>query len=140
MAGSKLTAKEQENLNRAITGEITNAHAAKQLRLSIRQVQRAKIRLRLNGSVGIVHKLKGKPSNHQLDDSLKEKTLKLVKEKYTDFKPTFAAEILQEIHSLTINPQTLRRWMVGAGLWKERKEKHKSEHRSWRSKIGRAHV
>ena len=98
MAETKLTVSEQEKaaiLKRSIEGKITNSHAAKQLRLSIWQVQRAKIRMRLDGVGVIVHKLKGKPSNHQLDNSLKEKALKLVKEKDTDFKPTFAAETLQ---------------------------------------------
>lgn len=132
---SKLNSSEQEKagiLSLAIEGKITNAHAAKQLRLSIRQIQRVKAKIRSDGTSGIVHKLKGKPSNHQLDKALKEKALKLVKEKYDDFKPTFAAEKLQEIHGLSINPQTLRRWMASDGLWKTRKQNKTGEYRSWR--------
>lgn len=135
MFESKFTDSEQEKvaiLTAANEGKITNAHAAKQLGLSIRQVQRAKKRVRLNGSVGIAHKLKGKPSNHRLNNTLKEKALRLVKEKYADFKPGFAAEKLQEIDGISINPQTLRRWMVAAGLWKERKQKKTGKYRSWR--------
>ena len=135
MAGVQLNANEQEKatiLTEAIAGKFTNAQAGKQLRLSIRQIQRVKSRIRKNGINAVIHKLRGKPGNHRLDKSLKEKALRLVKENYADFKPTFASEKLQEIHDLVINPQTLRRWMAGAGLWKERKQKSTGEHRSWR--------
>ena len=135
MAGSKLNSKEQEKadiLNSAITGKITNAQAAKQLRLSIRQVQRAKAGIRKRGADAVIHKLKGKTGNHRIDKSIKEEALKLIAEKYDDFKPTFASETLQEVHDLSINPQTLRRWMVADGLWKTRKQKKTGEHRSWR--------
>jgi len=135
MVESKVTASEQEKvaiLTAANEGRITNAHAAKQLGLSIRQVQRAKRRVRLGGVTSIVHRLKGKPSNHQLNNTLREKALKLVKEKYADFKPTFASEKLQDIDNISINPQTLRRWMAKEGLWKERKQKETGKYRSWR--------
>jgi len=135
MSVSQFSSREQEKMAiilSAIKGKITNAHAAKQLRLSIRQVQRAKVKIRLNGTAGIVHQLKGKPSNHQLDNRLKEKALELVEEKYNDFKPTFAAEKLDEIHGLAVNPQTLRRWMATAGIWKTRKQKKSGEYHSWR--------
>jgi hypothetical protein len=135
MSGSQFSSREQEKVAiilSAIEGKITNAHAAKQLRLSIRQVQRAKLKIRLNGTAGIIHQLKGKPSNHQLDNRFKEKALELVEEKYNDFKPTFAAKKLEEIHGLTINPQTLRRWMATAGIWKTRKQKKLGDYHSWR--------
>ncbi len=132
---SSFSSKEQEKaslLQSAIEGKITNAHAAKQLRLSVRQVQRAKAEIRKKGVSAVIHKLKGKPGNHRIDKSLKEKALKLIAENYDDFKPTFASEKLQEIHDLSINPQTLRRWMAADGLWKTRKQKAIGEYRSWR--------
>ncbi len=135
MAWSKLNSKEQERadiLQSAITGKITNAQAAKQLRLSVRQVQRAKAGIRKGGDTAVIHKLKGEPGNHRIDNSIKEKALKLIAEKYDDFKPTFASETLQEIHDLSINPQTLRRWMVTDGIWKTRKQKKTGKYRSWR--------
>lgn len=135
MSEPKFTSSEQEKveiLKLSIAGKITNAHAAKQLSLSIRQIQRAKIKMRLDGATGIIHKLKGRPSNHQLDNTLKEEAIRLVKEKYDDFKPTLASEALQEVHNISINPQTLRRWMAEDGIWKTRKQKKTGEYRSWR--------
>lgn len=134
MAETKFTAAEQERLavlKQAIAGTITNAHAAKQLRLSVRQVQRAKARIRKAGASAVVHQLKGKPSNHRLSGDTKEQVIRLIKEKYPDFKPTFATEKLGERHGIAINPETTRLWMRDAGLWRVRKQKQ-PVYRAWR--------
>lgn len=134
MADTKLTEGEQEKaeiLTAAIEGKITNSHAAKQLRLSIRQVQRAKAAIRKSGTKAIVHKLKGKPSNHRYAQEEKEKVLETIKQNYADFKPGFATEKLQETESIPMTSQTIRVWMYEAGLWKSRKQK-KVTYRSWR--------
>ena len=134
MEGTKLTAQEQERvaiLTAALAGEITNGQAAKQLRLSVRQVQRAKKEIKQQGELGIIHKLRGKPSNHRIQSETKQKVLKLIKKQYSDFKPAFATEKLQENHDITISSQTTRRWMTEVGLWKIRTRKQ-TTYRSWR--------
>lgn len=137
MAGTKLTASEQEKatiLTNAIAGNITNEHAAKQLRLSIRQIQRAKAAIRKGGVGTVAHRLKGKPSNHRFPENEKTKVLETIKQHYHDFKPTFATEKLEENHGLRISRETTRLWMTEAGLWKSRKQKKTGEYRSWRSR------
>ncbi|MBI2442294.1 MAG: ISNCY family transposase [Candidatus Levybacteria bacterium] len=134
MAEGRLSPAEQERLailTAAIEGTITNGQAAKQLRLSVRQVQRAKVAIKRDGSAAVVHKLKGKQSNHHIDQSTKEKALKAIKEQYADFKPAFATEKLQDTHGIAISSQTTRRWMTEAGLWKIR-GREKATYRSWR--------
>ncbi len=134
MPDAKLTPVEQEKaaiLVSAINGRITNAHAAKQLHLSIRQVQRAKAALRKNGVPSVVHGLKGKTGNHRIAATIKEKSLSVIKEKYPDFKPSFATEKLSENHSISISYGTTRLWMIQENLWKPRKQKHHT-YRSWR--------
>lgn len=129
-----LTPKEQYKLTiirQALGNGITNGQAGKLLGVSPRQIRRLKALVRQDGSYGVVHRLRGKPSNHTIPSTLKEKTLALVREKYTDFKPVFAAEKLREYDHLTIHPQTLRRWMIADLLWKERKRK-KPQYRTWR--------
>ena len=133
--GSSLNAKEQEKatiLNSAIMGRITNAQAAKQLRLSVRQVKRAKAGVRKEGAVGLVHKLKGRISNHAFPEDLRAKAVEIIKESYADFKPGFAAEKLQATHDMPMTSQTIRVWMTEAGIWKTRKQKDIGIHRSWR--------
>jgi hypothetical protein len=134
MAGQQLTPKEQEKsevLRNAITGKITNNQAAKQLGLSVRQVQRVKARIRRDGIVGIVHGLKRKPGNHRLSCDTKDQAIRLIKNQYADFKPTFAAEKLAENHEIHISPETARLWMIEKDIWKMRKQKRPA-YRSWR--------
>ena len=54
--------------------------------------------------------------------------LDLVREHYHDFGPTFACEKLLEKHDLPLGKETLRRWMMEAGIWKTRRERQKQIH------------
>lgn len=131
-----LTTKEQEKfnvLNTLIKGGMTNAQAATVLRLSLRQVKRLKKKVREKGASAVVHQLKGGGGNHHIDLSIKEKALNLVKEKYPDFNPTFASEKLAEHQGLTVNSQTLRKWMIQIGLWKIHQQR-KVEYHAWRQR------
>src|SRR5579859_469049 len=135
MAGSKLTTKEQEKaevLTDAIAGKITNAYAAKQLGLSIRQVQRRKAQIRKDGLSAVVHQLKGKQSNHRYSEEKKATVINTIEKKYPDFKPSFATEKLAENHAITISRETTRLWMIEKGLWKTRKQRKKHTYRAWR--------
>lgn len=130
------TTREQEKITvitALLQGKITNGEAAKKLGLSIRQIQRVKIEVKKHGILAVIHKLKGKSSNHKLNQTIKTKALSLVKEKYVDFHPTLASEKLEEHHQLSINPETLRLWMIQDGLWKVRKQKGIDYH-SWRER------
>lgn len=133
---TQLTSKEQERfsvLNSLLKGKITNTKAATMLRLSLRQVKRLKKKVREKGASAVVHQLKGGGGNHHIDLSLKEKTLSLVKEKYPDFNPTFASEKLAEHQGLTVNPQTLRKWLIQIGLWKIHQQR-KINYHAWRER------
>lgn len=136
MADTDLTAAEQEKaaiLIAAIEGKITNAQVAKQLRLSIRQVQRIKAEVRKSGIAGVIHGLKGKSGNHRIPEDIKQRSLRAIKEKYPDFKPSFATEKLAENHNIVISYGTTRLWMIEQGLWKARKQKSLKYH-SWRQR------
>lgn len=125
------TLKEQEKLNTlnlCIQKKMTNAQAATMLRLSVRQVKRLKKRVREQGASAVIHQLKGRIGNHHHDLSTKQKALEKVKEKYLDFKPTLAAEKLAEYEGLVINCQTLRKWMVEAGLWRVHRQRKVKYH------------
>jgi hypothetical protein len=47
----------------------------------------------------------------------------LVRERYADFGPTLATEKLAERDGLRVSRETLRGWMVDAGLWLSRKQR-----------------
>lgn len=129
-----LTETEQRKfdvITAVIQKHLTNKQAAKQLGLSIRQVRRLKSAVKVLGTDALVHKLKGKASNHRIDQGLKEKLLGEIKNKYGDFKPGFATEKLQETYGVNVTSQTIRTWMTQAGLWKIHSQKA-IIYRSWR--------
>jgi hypothetical protein len=45
-----------------------------------------------------------------------------------DFGPTLAAEKLREAHGIMLGRETLRLWMIEAGLWRDRKQRRKPVH------------
>lgn len=55
--------------------------------------------------------------------------LSLVRERYADFGPTFAAEKLAAYHGCSVSHETLRGWMIADGLWVDRRHRVSSPHR-----------
>jgi hypothetical protein len=66
---------------------------------------------------------------------LREIVLALYREQYWDFGPTLAAEKLVERDGYEVDHETLRRWLLTAGLWKRQRKRPK--HREWR--VRKAH-
>lgn len=134
MAGDIHTYKEQykfDVITKVLKKEIKPGLAAKLLGISTRQVRRLKISVKEHGASATVHKLKGQPGNHHIDLVMKKKALTAIKEAYSDFKPTFATEKLEENHSIQISYGTTRLWMIEEGLWKPHKQKA-INYKSWR--------
>ena len=136
MAGRDIIMATQEELKKlhvvrkAIENSITQNQAAEMLDLSDRQVRRIVHRIRLEGDEGVIHRLRGKPSNRALPG--KCKILRLFKAKYPDFGPTLASEKLLERDKIEVNDETLRLWLIKDGVpYKKRK---KRPHRQWRER------
>jgi transposase len=91
--------------------------AASQLGISERQAQRLINRYRVSGAEGLVSRKRGQPSNRRLTESLKLRVLTLIRENYSDFGPTLAAEKLRERHDIRLSIETVRNWMTSDGLW-----------------------
>lgn len=113
-----------------IERRITQKSAALIVGLSERQVRRLVGAVREEGERGIVHKARGRPSNHKVSEEVKERVLKLYGEKYGGFGPTLASEKLMEMDGISISDETLRKWLMDAGFWKKRRKR--SSHRQWR--------
>jgi transposase len=114
-----------EVLSEVTSGWRTIASAAAALGLSPRQVHRLLRRYRDQGASGLAHKARGRPSNNRLRDEVQDRALALVRGCYADFGPTLAAEVLAEKHGLRVSRETLRKWMVDAGLWLSRKRRRR---------------
>jgi hypothetical protein len=91
--------------------------------LKRRQVFRLLAGLKQAGVASLVSKRRGKPSNHRHPAEVRALTLSIVRERYADFGPTFAAEKLADHHGCTVSRETLRSWMIADGLWVDRRHR-----------------
>lgn len=123
-----------EIIKRLIRKEIKGPKAAFLLALSTRQVRRLKSGVKAKGAAGLIHGNRGKVSNHQVPNQEKQKIVSLLHRHYYDFGPTLAREKLTEIHHLARDSKTIRQIMIQEKLWQPKKEKQKSEYRSWRQR------
>jgi len=124
--------KRYEIIKSLIDDIIDGTEASKQLILSLRQVKRIKARVNNEGMEGIIHKSRGKPSNRKMDEEIKKKAIKLLKEKFPDFKPTFAGEKLEELYDIKISKETVRQIMTEEKLWKPKPRKQPKNQHTWR--------
>jgi len=116
---------------------ITQGEAAKELGLSVRQVQRLLDALGDRGDKAVVHGLCGKPSNRRIDVGIEQKAVKVLSMPvYEGFGPTLAAEYLSKKHGIAASKETVRKWMMRGKLWRGKKEKTPQAH-LWRPRRSR---
>lgn len=113
-------------------GNCRQWEAAEDLGISERHLRRLLRRFRADGAGGLANRLRGKPSNRRIPDEVREKAVSIIREKYTDFGPTFASEKLSQLDGIKLSAESVRRLMIEAGIWKPRK--HKERHRKKRER------
>jgi len=113
--------------------DISQQEAAEYLDLSDRQIRRMVRRVRKEGERGVIHRLRGAKGCRRLDGSFKGRVLELYRRQYADFGPTLASEKLLERDKIKICDETLRLWLVRAGLWSVHQRK-KPKERTWRAR------
>lgn len=96
---------------------ITATEAQHLLRLSRSQVYKLLSVLRTEGLRGVREKRRGKTSNRAFPKSIRTRAIALVETHYPDYGPTLASEILAEVHGIKLSRETLRKWMIAAGIW-----------------------
>lgn len=119
-------------LKQASGGHITQREAAERMGVSDRWVRELLKRMGKQGDAVVVHGLRGRPSNRRLSAKTKRQALALLKQPdWHDFGPTFAAEQLAQRHQIRVGKETLRGWMIEAGMWK-RRSRAPAEVHQWR--------
>ena len=125
-------------LARVAAGALTLKSAAALMDVSYRQAKRLYGRYRAAGAKGLRHRSAGRASNRATARRLRGRVLALVKAKYgggvdTRFGPTLAAEHLASEDGIAVDHETLRRWMLEAGLWSRARKR--SPHRRRRERM-----
>ena len=111
---------------RSVDRKIRQVDAARTLKMTRRNVQRLVNKYREHGPEGLVSKKRGMPSNNRYGDEFRENTVTIIGENYHDFGPTFAGEKLKENHGISLANETVRQWMIVAGLWIPKQQKRRA--------------
>src|SRR4030042_758166 len=119
-------------IKKVIEGGVKGKEAAECLDISDRQIRRIVNRVREEGEEGIRHRLRGIESKRKISEEIKEKAVKVYREKYDGFGPTLACEKMNEDEGIEVSDETLRKWLIEAGEWKRRSWGKK--HRRWRER------
>jgi len=131
-----------EVMGRVASGDLQLTHAARMLGLSYRQGKRVWRRYRQEGSQGLKHGNAGRSSNRSKPAKFRRRVLHLIQKNYSGSEqerlgPTLAAEHLAEEDGIAIDHETLRRWMLGEGLWsRQRKRKRHCQRRERKAHFG----
>ncbi len=132
-----MSQEERDELNwlkRARDGSITQREAAERIGVSERWVRKLLKRMAERGDAVVVHGLRGRPSNRKLAAATQRQALAILKQPdWHDFGPTFAAEQLAKRHQIQVGKETLRKWMIEAGMWQSRPQRLQAVH-SWRTR------
>lgn len=118
-----------EALGRVKRRELTVVEAAELMGLSVRQARRVWKRFKGEGDKGLVHRLRGRMSNHRLAEDERQRIVKMHQEHYHDFGPTLACEKLASVHALSVSPNTLSRLLKERGLWERRRRRGRHRQR-----------
>lgn len=117
---------------------LTLRAAAELMEVSYRQAKRLLRRYRHQGAAGLKHRAAGRASNRQSNAKTRTRALALIRAKYSGgvgarFGPTLAAEHLASEDGIIVDHETLRRWMLTAGLWSRARKR--SPHRRRRERM-----
>ena len=116
--------------------------AAERMKVSYRQAKRLWKRYRRQGARGLVHGNVGRRWNRAKPRRLRQQVLGLIRKKYGGepgerFGPTLVAEHLGEEDGIDLGVETVREWMLEAGLWsRERKGRKHRQRRERKAHCG----
>jgi len=120
-------------IRNVLEGKASQQFAARVLGVTDRQIRRICARVRAEGARGVVHRLRGRASNHQLETELIERALCALHDPlWTGFGPTFARDKLSELHGITMDTETVRKLMIQVDLWTPHRQGPR--HRAWRER------
>src|SRR6202795_4024429 len=123
-----------EWLKRAQDRRLSQSEAPQKMGVSDRWVRQQLQRMKQRGDAVVVHGLRGGASNPQIGTPTRNRAIELLQQpEWHDFGPTFASEQLAKRHQIQVGKETLRGWMIEAGLWKSRGHKIEQVH-CWRAR------
>ena len=106
---------------------ITNAEAARELGLSVRQVQRKKKAFDESGMAAVIHKNAGKTPNNAYSDAFKEKIVELYKSEYFGWNFSHFRDILEEEHDINVSRAFVHNLLRAYGVKSPNRKKKRKD-------------
>ena len=110
-------------MTRVAEGLLKLREAAEMMRVSYRQARRIRRRYQQEGDAGLVHQGRGRKSNRRRPDNERKRAIALYNKRYAGFGPLLASEHLATDHGIVVDHETLRQWLLVAGVWKSRRRR-----------------
>jgi transposase-like protein/predicted DNA-binding protein (UPF0251 family) len=102
--------------------KLTQKQAGERMGVTARWVRVLLKRMRRKGDRVVVHALRGQASNRKIEDSVRQRVVEILGgAEWRGYGPTLASEELAAEHGLLASKETVRKWMVEAGLWRARR-------------------
>lgn len=96
---------------------IPAAAAAELLGVSRRTIWRKLMRYRAHGAAGLLHGLRGRPSNRAKPKHVRERVIWLYRQLTTAMSVSaFTGSIVRE-SGIEVSRETVRQWLIEAGMW-----------------------
>lgn len=115
-----------EIIQMVIARRLSVTKAADRVGISRQRMSQLVNAYRRDGAIALASGKRNKPASNKYPEGLRERSCHLVREYYSDFGPTLAAEYLDEQHDIQISRETLRKWMVEDGIWTTRAARRKA--------------
>ncbi|WP_227507299.1 helix-turn-helix domain-containing protein [Klebsiella pneumoniae] len=77
-------------------------------------------RYRELGQAGLVSRRRGKPGNHQLNNTIRDQELQLIRSRGRSMNPSAIWRILTTEYGIQISKETVRRLMIAEKTWHPR--------------------
>jgi len=119
-------------IHQVMEKRVRQIDASRLLGLTARHIRRIVGRVQREGDCGLAHRSRGKRSNRAIPEDRKVEVLQWYQKRYSDFGPTLAAEKLKEREGIPISDETLRLWLLEAGVAHFRRRTR--PHRAWRER------
>lgn len=119
---------------RRACSDLTAGAAADMLDVTPRQVFRLKARYRADGPAGLVHGNRGRQPANARPAALRQQVLELFRSRFAQYNTPLFAEALADEHGITVNEETLRRWLRSAGIPPKHRHRNRSNHRRCRAR------
>ena len=112
-------------LHEALRLDLIEAYMAREITLaevaeSRRQCSRLIKRYRELGPAGLVSRRRGKPGNHQLNTTIRDQALQLIRSRGRGMNPSAIWRILTTEYGVRISKETVRKLMIAEKTWQPR--------------------